>query len=86
MLHMWLYAPFLQDIQLNPLNYGHTLDEDGNLVLNLSTEPPIPDKFPALCNCLKCSTKVCHVEEGEFRVVNTVNIVQVMSARIHLTV
>ena len=58
--YIWLRAPFIEDIQLNPLDYGYTLDENGNLVPVLTTEPSISDEFPAPCNCLKCTKpKVC---------------------------
>ena len=52
--YIWLHAPFIADIQLNPLDYGYTLDENGNLVPVLTTKPSISDELPAPCNCLKC--------------------------------
>ena len=58
--YMWLHSPFLEDIQLNPLDYRYTLDENGDLVPVLTTELSIPDEFPATYNCLKRSKqKVC---------------------------
>ena len=57
--YIWLHAPFVQNIELDPLDYGYTLDDDGNLLPTLSTELPIPDDFPSPCHCLKCATKVC---------------------------
>ena len=58
--YIWLHAPFLQDIQLNLLDYGYALDENGNLVPLLTEEVSLPEEFPIPCNCLKCSKQtVC---------------------------
>ena len=58
--HIWLHAPFLENIELNPLDYGYKLDDNGNLVPILATKPPISSNFPQPCNCRKCSKpKVC---------------------------
>ena len=53
--YLWLHAAFLDDIQLDPLNYGYTLDENNGFAPLLSDDPAIPEDFPAPCNCLKCS-------------------------------
>ena len=58
--YMWLHASFIEDIQLNPLDYGYMFDDNENLIPLMTTEPSIPDEFPAACNCLKCARpRVC---------------------------
>ena len=57
---VWLYAPFLENIELDALNYGYNLDDNGNVVSTSGTRPTIPENFPTPCNCKKCSRpKVC---------------------------
>ena len=41
-------------IDLDPLEYGHRLTEDSNLVPVISTELSTPSNFPQPCNCQKC--------------------------------
>ena len=48
--YIWLHAPSLENIELNPLDYGYKLDDNGNLVPILATKPPIPSNFPQPCN------------------------------------
>ena len=46
---------FLENIDLDPLEYGYRLTEDNNLVPIISTKQSIPSNFPQACNCKKCS-------------------------------
>ena len=53
-------SPFVESIELDPVNYGYRIDEDEKLVPVISTKPPIPSNFPHPCSCQKCSkANVC---------------------------
>ena len=53
--YMWFHAPFTEDIQVNFLDCGYILADDEHLLPVIMAEAPIPDEFPAPCNCLKCA-------------------------------
>ena len=53
--YRWLHSAFLENNDLDPLEYGYRLTEDRNLVPIISTNPSIPYNFPQSCNCQKCS-------------------------------
>ena len=53
--YIWLHSAFLENIDLDPLEYGYRLTEDNNLVPIISTKQSIPSNFPQACNCKKCS-------------------------------
>ena len=55
--YLWLHAPFVESIEINPEDYGHELTEEDMLVSTITTEDIIPDDFPVLCSCLKCVKK-----------------------------
>ena len=43
---IWLHSAFLENIDLDPLEYGYRLTEDRNLVPIISTNPSILCNFP----------------------------------------
>ena len=51
----WLRAPYIQNIALDPLDYGYRLDENDDIVPVILTKPSIPSNFPHPCTCQKCS-------------------------------
>ena len=58
--YIWLHAPFMTDIAMDPLEFGYTMDEKGLLVPEILSQPKLPDDFPVPCNCLKCArVNVC---------------------------
>ena len=58
--YIWLHPAILENINLDPLQYGYRLNERSNLVPIISTKPSIPSNFPQPCNCQKCSkASVC---------------------------
>ena len=58
--HKWLRSPFVENIDLDPLDFGYCIDEDENMVPIISTKPSIPSDFPHPCTCKKCAkTTVC---------------------------
>ena len=58
--YIWLHSAFLENIDLDPLEYGYRLTEDRNLVQIILTKPPIPCNFSQPCNCQKCGkVSVC---------------------------
>ena len=58
--YLWLYASFVESIEINPENYGYVLTEDDMLVPTFTSKDVMPDDFPVSCNFLKCAKKnVC---------------------------
>ena len=43
--YIWLHSAFLENLDLNPLEYDYRLTEDSNLVPIKSTKPSIPSNF-----------------------------------------
>ena len=52
--YIWLHSAFLENTDLDPLEYGYRSTEDSNLILVMSTKLSIPSNFPQPCNCQKC--------------------------------
>ena len=52
---IWLHSAFLENIDLDPLEYGYRLTENSNLAPIISTKPLTPSNFSQPCNCQKCS-------------------------------
>ena len=52
--YIWLHSAFLENINLDPLEYGYRLTEDSNLVPITSTKLSIPSNFLQPCNWQKC--------------------------------
>ena len=62
--HLWLHASFVEDITLNPLEYGYVEEDEEQLIPVVVSRSHIPDDFPVPCNCLKCARAnvcPCHV-------------------------
>ena len=58
--HIWLHSAFLENIVLDPLEYGYRLTEDSNLVPIISTKPSVPSNLLQPCNCQKyCKASIC---------------------------
>ena len=58
--YIWIHSPFIEHIEINPLDFGDSLNDDGIIEPTFGNFPPIPEDFPAPCNCKKCSKpKVC---------------------------
>ena len=53
--HLWLHAPFIEDISIDTLQYGHSLNEEDDLVPLTISDTLIPGDFSSPCNCLKCA-------------------------------
>ena len=51
--YIWLHPAILENINLDPLQYGYRLNEGSNLVRIISTKPSIPSNFPQPCNYQK---------------------------------
>ncbi|XP_057301782.1 uncharacterized protein LOC130636171 isoform X2 [Hydractinia symbiolongicarpus] len=59
--YVWLHAPFVRSIDIDPTHYGYVLDEEGDCLKPKITEDDVlPDDLPQPCNCLKCArANVC---------------------------
>ena len=55
--YLWLHAPFVESIEIEPENYGYELTEDDMLVPTVTSKDVMPDDFAVSCNCLKCLKK-----------------------------
>ena len=53
--HLWLHAPFIEDILIGPLQYGYILNEDDELIPLIINKTLIPVDFPSTFNFLKCA-------------------------------
>ena len=51
--YLWLHAPFVESITLDPSQYGFYHDEDERLYPLLLNKVSLPEDFPEHCNCLK---------------------------------
>ena len=52
---MWHQAPFIENIQMNPVKYGYKFDEGENLLPTIMTELSISVGFSISCNYSECS-------------------------------
>ena len=53
--YRWVHAAYLEDIALNPIDYGYSLNENNVLAPEIVLPEITPDNFPIPCKCLKCS-------------------------------
>ena len=53
--HLWIHAPFMETIDIDPIQFGYFLNDDEEIAPLIMNGPSIPDDFPAPCNCLKCA-------------------------------
>ena len=54
--YVWLRSPFVDNITLDPLEYGYELDSDDNEVITPKiVQSILPDDFPIPCKCGKCA-------------------------------
>lgn len=58
---IWLHAPFTDDFDINPLNYGYECnDDDEDEIVPKIINNALPEDFPMPCNCGKCAREnVC---------------------------
>ena len=56
---MWLHASFIENMDLNPVEYGYIQDGDDHIITIVVTDILIPSDFPSPCTCVKCSKPKC---------------------------
>jgi len=57
--YRWLHAPYLENVPLDPTEYGYTLDKKGHLSPEI-VHDVLPSDFPTPCSCIKCAiSTVC---------------------------
>lgn len=69
--YIWLHAPFIFDLDIDPLQYGYKLDDDyedddDNGIIPLMAAKVLPEDFPLPCRCTKCARETvcpCRVHE-----------------------
>lgn len=58
--NLWLGSVTRTCSQLEPIDYGYDIDENGFLYPQIMIGPSVPPDFPTPCKCLKCAKeKVC---------------------------
>ena len=58
--YRWIHVASMENIDLSPIDYGYSVDEDHHLVHEILDGDTIPSDFPSPCNCLKCAkSTVC---------------------------
>ena len=50
----WYHSPFIENINMNPVKYGHKFDEGEKLFPAIKTESSIPVSFFIFYNYSKC--------------------------------
>ena len=53
--YRWIHVASVENIDLRPIDYGYSVDEDYHLVHEIVDGNTIPSDFPSPCNCLKCA-------------------------------
>ena len=71
--HLWIHAPFIEDISGNPLEYGYILNKD--LAPIIIPHLALPSEFSSPCNCLKCA-RFAHAEWNRLTVVDFASVRQ----------
>ena len=58
--YIWLLLAFVGSIEINPLKYGHELeDDDEKMITPKIIEEILPDELPMPCKCVKCMHLPC---------------------------
>ena len=58
--YLWLHAPFVESIEVNPEDYGYEFTADEMLLPIIVAGDTMPEDFPVPCNCMKCAKRnVC---------------------------
>ena len=58
--YRWSHVAFIENVTLDPIDYGYVADDEGLISSRIVDCETIPDDFPLPCNCLKCAkSSVC---------------------------
>ena len=69
--HLWLHAPFIEDIFWDPLGYGYMVNEEDYLAPIIKLHLAFPLEFSSPCNCLKCArAQIFHAKSKRVTVVD----------------
>ena len=83
--YIQLQSAFLENIDLDPLEYGSRLTEDSNLVPIKSTKLSVPSIFPQQCNCQKAKNAAnllsANVDYWKSVAVSSVNVTEALGVR-----
>ena len=76
--YIWLRAPFINNLEIDPLQYGYEVNEDDEdeIVLTVVNHV-LPEDFPMPCKCGKCAREnVCSCRINDLNAVNAVVVSQ----------
>ena len=66
----------MESIDLNPVDYAYSLDENEHLVPDVVDGDRIPSDFPLPCNCLKCAkSTVCPCRVKQLWIARTLEVI-----------
>ena len=66
--YRWIHVASMENIDLSPIDYGYSVDEDDHLVHEILDGDTIPSDLPSPCNCLKCAkSTVCPFKIKQIR-------------------
>ena len=55
--YIWLHVPFMNNLEIDPLQYGNDFDEDDDVdeIVPTIVDHVLPEDFPMPCKCGKCA-------------------------------
>ena len=58
--YRWSHVAFIENVTLDPIDYGYVTDDEGLISPRIVDCKTIPDDFPLPCNCFKCAkSSIC---------------------------
>ena len=58
-IYIWLHAPFMNNLEIDPLQYGYEIDEDDDdEIVPTIVDHVLPEDFPMSCKFGKCAREL----------------------------
>ena len=58
-IYIWLHAPFMNKLEIDPLQYSYEIDEDDDdEIVPTIVDHVLPEDFPMACKCGKCAREL----------------------------
>ena len=67
--YIWLHAPFMNNLEIDPLQYGYEIDEDDNdEIVPTIVDHVLAEDLPMRCKCGKCAREnICSCQINEWK-------------------
>ena len=67
--YIWLHAPFMNNLEIDPLQYGYKIDEDDDdETVPMIVHHVLPEDFPMPCKCGKRAREnICSCQINELK-------------------